>query len=530
MALSAAYLVAVATVGIVLLYCVFTSSRRNALPPGPPRDPIIGNLRQMPSAKDPLVFHEWAETYGDVMYPQIPGQSIIVLDSLQAAEDLLDKRSAIYSDRPNFPLYELFGWTSVLTLLRYGSEKFAKCRQIHQTYLGRQNCVAFNPMQIREARTLVRNLYTAQPAQYENYLSRFATGRITQIVAGHTMSRMVLESLSRAGASPAGTAIDFFPFLQHFPRWFPGTYYAGVAEQWRPTVRELYEFPLRTVRAQREIGEAKLSFLLTQLEEMGTWESVTDENQEDLKANATTMFTAGGTTTWSALAIFVLAMVLHPECQLHAKEEIDSVIGPARLPEFGDRGNLSYVEAIVLETFNGTLESPWVTIRAVIRLQIYLTTHASGIPHRPTEDDTYRGMFIPAGTLVLANISYTPRASPPKGMTLDETIYSNPISFHPDRFLPKPLGGGEPSSPGNSGLAAVCTGQYLGENSVWIAIASILATCTITNAVDEHGEIIVPENEMSYGLTSHPKDFRCVIIPRNTQAEALVADHEALEF
>ncbi|KAJ6533878.1 hypothetical protein DFH09DRAFT_846888, partial [Mycena vulgaris] len=74
-------------------------------PPGPPRDPMIGNLRQMPSAKAPLVFHEWAKTYGDVVYLQIPGGSIIVLDSLQAAEDLLDERSAIYSDRPNFPLY-----------------------------------------------------------------------------------------------------------------------------------------------------------------------------------------------------------------------------------------------------------------------------------------------------------------------------------------------------------------------------------------------------------------------------------------
>jgi hypothetical protein len=29
----------------------------------------------------------------------------------------------------------------------------------------------------------------------------------------------------------------------------------------------------------------------------------------------------------------------------------------------------------------------------------------------------------------------------------------------------------------------------------------MLASCTITNAVDEHGEIIVPADEMSYGLT-----------------------------
>jgi hypothetical protein len=116
---------------------------------------------------------------------------------------------------------------------------------------------------------------------YNDASLRFATGIVTQIVAGHKiksaddpylrMSSMVLESLSRAGHTPAGTAIDFFPFrayctcmrsgqvlmimigtsVQHFPRWFPGTHYAGVAEEWRPTVRELHDYPVRTVRAQR---------------------------------------------------------------------------------------------------------------------------------------------------------------------------------------------------------------------------------------------------------------------------------------
>jgi hypothetical protein len=42
-----------------------------------------------------------------VLYLKLPGQSILVLDSLQAAEDLLDKRGVIYSDRPKFHLYEL---------------------------------------------------------------------------------------------------------------------------------------------------------------------------------------------------------------------------------------------------------------------------------------------------------------------------------------------------------------------------------------------------------------------------------------
>jgi cytochrome P450 len=59
------------------------------------------------------------------------------------------------------------------------------------------------------------------------------------------------------------------------------------------------------------------------------------------------------------------------------------------------------------------------------------------------EDDIYRGMLIPAGSTVLANI---------KEMTLDESIYSNPTVFSPERFLPQPAGKGEPPFSGTFGF------------------------------------------------------------------------------
>ncbi|KAJ7146586.1 hypothetical protein C8R44DRAFT_563497, partial [Mycena epipterygia] len=100
-------------VTIVATYAVFfyfaTLPRRQRvtmLPPGPPRDPVIGHLRYMPSAQSALVFHKWAKKYGDVMHLQVLGRSLIVLDTYQAAVDLLDKRGLNYSDRPKFSLYE----------------------------------------------------------------------------------------------------------------------------------------------------------------------------------------------------------------------------------------------------------------------------------------------------------------------------------------------------------------------------------------------------------------------------------------
>lgn len=53
--------------------------------------------------------------------------------------------------------------------------------------------------------------------------------------------------------------------------------------------------------------------------------------------------------TVSTIATFILAMVLHPEAQKKAQEEIDHVVGTNRLPTYADRPNLPYVDAVMRE-------------------------------------------------------------------------------------------------------------------------------------------------------------------------------------
>lgn len=45
----------------------------------------------------------------------------------------------------------------------------------------------------------------------------------------------------------------------------------------------------------------------------------------------------------------VLALVLHPHVQRKAQEEIDRVVGSQRLPDFGDRDSLPYVQCVANE-------------------------------------------------------------------------------------------------------------------------------------------------------------------------------------
>jgi hypothetical protein len=100
----ALYALFAALVGVVVYRLSRVGRRPAGYPPGPPTLPMIGNLHLMPKEKPHLQFQKWAEEYGPV-YSLILGTKVmVVLSSDQAIKDLLDKRSGIYSSRPDMYL------------------------------------------------------------------------------------------------------------------------------------------------------------------------------------------------------------------------------------------------------------------------------------------------------------------------------------------------------------------------------------------------------------------------------------------
>lgn len=90
------------------------------------------------------------------------------------------------------------------------------------------------------------------------------------------------------------------------------------------------------------------------------------------------------------MTTFFLAMLLHPEVQQKAREEIDRVVGEGRLPNVKDRDNLPYIEAVLRESFRFHPIAPM------------------GLPHEVTEDDVYQGYLIPKGAIIMPNIWFVP--------------------------------------------------------------------------------------------------------------------------
>lgn len=99
-------------------------------------------------------------------------------------------------------------------------------------------------------------------------------------------------------------------------------------------------------------------------------------------------------------------MTLFPDAQRKGQEEIDRAVGSDRLPDFEDRENLPYIEAMFKECLRYVVVySLHLAIVSAGLIEIFRWHQPLplGVPHLLTEDDTYNGYFLPAGTTVAAN-------------------------------------------------------------------------------------------------------------------------------
>jgi hypothetical protein len=102
--------------------------RRGGLsyPPSPPSWPIIGNLLDVPKDAPWIVYTDMSKKYGghdilgntgslqlkpalqgDIVCLRVLSQVVVVLSSLSAIKELLEKRSQAYSERPSMPVAEM---------------------------------------------------------------------------------------------------------------------------------------------------------------------------------------------------------------------------------------------------------------------------------------------------------------------------------------------------------------------------------------------------------------------------------------
>ncbi|CAE6519381.1 unnamed protein product [Rhizoctonia solani] len=478
------------TAGSILLLHIWRRSSGGVLarPPSPTRLPLIGNLLSVPPGSEHVAYMELGhQLKSDIVFLDILGLNIVVLNSVRAATDLLEKRSAKFSDRtvPRALAHpDLFDWPNAVSMLPY-NDIWRFHRRVLNGVLNVKAVARFHGQQELQARLLLQRLLdlTGHPRPFEGVKKEFfytMAVSMFEMAYGYRLQGKddpILVESEKAlhngfcAAMFANFYVNIIPALMYVPEWFPGAGWKRKIRSWKTQKVRAMSAPYEWVKSKVADGTAQPSVLSAIL-------------QDD----------SGTDTSATALLNFIAAMTLYPGVQEKAQLELDTVLGSGVLPTISDRDRLPYINNLVLELLR------W---RPVLPI---------AIPHVCYEDDVYRGYDFVKGDIIIGNVW---------AMSRDQSIYSNPDEFNPDRFLDPSV----PPSPGFGWGRRKCPGLHYGESSVFIVLSSILAMYTISKGKDSNGVSIQPEiKDAPNSLTLELEHFDFELQPRSDKHLRLVLE------
>nr|WGZ60618.1 cytochrome P450 [Fusarium tricinctum] len=500
--------VALAAIFVRLL---FTGRRPKNYPPGPPTLPILGNIHLMPKRDAHLQFRKWADEYGPIYSLILGTKPFIVLSSAQAVKDLLDKKSALYSDRQEMYVGQTLGSGGLRLLMMGYGPTWRSFRKLVHSLLNVTAAKSYVPYQDLENKQMMYEMII-QPDQFLQSIRRYSNALTATMVFGwrspiyHDPKLMQLfDGFSEfADLNQTGIAalLESFPLLRKLPDFLVPV--QRKAKELHQKEKNLYVS--HWLKAKQDIanGTIKPCFCV------GLAEAQEKGNFDDAQAAyiSGTLLEAGSDTTSSTLYAFVQAMLLYPEIQRKAQDELDEAVGSERMPTMDDEQSLQYIRACMKETLR------WMP-----------TTILGAVPHAVTQDDTYNGYLIPKGAGVLNNVW---------GIHMDPERFPNPRLFDPERYRGDLQSLGDAAANPDASKRdqftfgagrRICPGIHVAERSLFLGMSRILWAFNIEPALDKEGNPILPDpDKLTQGFVCMPEEFPARITPRSKEREAMVID------
>jgi cytochrome P450 len=316
-------------------------------------------------------------------------------------------------------------------LLISDGEFWRRQRRLAQPAFHRQRINAFGQTMVESAESLLVRWQTLE-----------AAGEPFNVVA--EMMRLTLRIV---GLTIFGT--DLSGDTEHIARSLDIARAHAIRRMWQPVKLPVW-FPtrsnrvfLRAIRASEQViyrmidarrrGEVETDDLLSLLMRARDEETGEAMSDEQLRAEAATMLTAGHETTALALSWTWYLLAEHPEAEARLHAELDAVLEGGRPPTVEDLPRLPYTRMVVEEVLR--LYPPaWVVGRTAI------------------DDDEAGGYRIEAKSEVVMCLYVTHR---------HPEFWDDPGAFDPERFLPErvaarpryayfPFGGGPRQCIGNN--------------------------------------------------------------------------------
>ncbi|KAH6887764.1 cytochrome p450 monooxygenase [Thelonectria olida] len=507
---SSFYLLGLVPAVLALLLAIKLSKvgRRSAdLPPGPPTIPLLGNLHLMPTKRPHLQFQKWAQEYGPIYSLVLGTRNFIVLSDDVGIKEVLDKRGNIYSDRPEMFIGQNIASGGLrLVLMRYG-ETWRMIHRMMHNILNIKTAVTYVPYQDLENKVFLSALLDT-PDDLLAHIRRGSYSLSTQMIFGyrcidnkdpnllHLFS--TFERWSALSASASAQLADLYPILQKLPEFIaPNVRYARKLHE---EEKQLYVKQWMTAKNALDAGTGLPCFC----NDIYRAQSVQGFSDAAAAYISGSLLDAGSDTTASEMYGFVQAMLVWPEVQRKAQEELDRVVGPDRLPELEDYESLPYIRCCIKETLR------------------WMPSVSLGVPHSVIKDDTYMGYSIPKGSTIIPNIW---------AIHMDQQRSPDPRVFNPDRYKDDHTSLyqsaiGDTTKRDNFVFGAgrrMCQGIHIAENSMFLGISRLLWGFDFAPAKDDMGNPIIYDIEnLVGGITIQPEDYKCIITPRSQKAANII--------
>ncbi|KAH8994455.1 cytochrome P450 [Lactarius akahatsu] len=485
--------------------------RGSPYPPGPPSWPIIGNLLDVPKLSP------WFLKYGkidlssccDVICLQVFGQAVVVLCSPTAIKDLLERRGELYADRMPFPIFEpeLMGVEWFLPHSRLGKYWREGRKLLDRSF--RPSAIALHRGLIEEKTRVFLGQLLATPNAFREHIELLQGKIVMRLTYGYDLKdnddmlvppRGVVN-ITKQFMLPGAALVNDLPFLRHLPSWVPWFKYEPLVSQCRELAWRTKNEPFDFVRNSMRAGTAVPSLATEYLQEADLLSDLDSQpRMQDIKDLLGSLFIAGSDTTTAAMYSLFLALILYPEVQKRAQAELDAVSSRDRLPTYDDKPRLPYIEAMSKELMRWQMVTPLG-------------------PHATTDDDFYRGYFIPKGAAVITNgwaVLHNPE------------LYPDPEAFNPDRFLNEDgTFRDDPMIPLAFGAGRrICPARHFVDTTLFIVTASVLSVFNVTKAKDKDGNdipvAVPPLESILPDIAIQLPKFGCSITPRDKVAEDLI--------
>ncbi|KAM5349194.1 hypothetical protein ACJ41O_009017 [Fusarium nematophilum] len=336
-------------------------------------------------------------------------------------------------------------------LMPYSSE-WRNIRKYSHQLLNMKASKAYQPIQDYESLQMMHDMM-ANPAEFYRHNQRYSASvimTVTYVIRVPTFDDPIAEDIYAVldhlteMTAPGSHAADSMPSLRYLPQRLLGN--------WRAKGRRFYEHDSRVYLdmwndLKKRVDEGSCEpcfcpdFYLSGPDKHGI---------DDLSA----AYICGGL------------------------EELDRTVRDARMPSWEDEPDLSYIRAIVKELLR------------------WLPVNKFGMFHSMTEDDWYKGQFIPKDSIVVLNwwvIHYDPER------------YPEPEKFKPERYLDYELSAADainlkdPFGRDHFTYRAgrrVYPGVHVAERSLYINIARFLWGFSVSKKLDVQGNPIEPDDGM----------------------------------